>query len=172
VDEWASGVQGQPDMPTTSAPPRSSAVRTAGTAAALLCSLLVGSVGCQPASASIDVAPAPAEPRTAAASTASAAPSSPLGRLDAPTPGTRELRGVVAERLKAGSYSYLRIEGEDGSHWVATTGAGAEIGERVVVRSMGTRRDFNSPRLGRHFDELVFGFVDGSSHERTTTEKS
>lgn len=92
----------------------------------------------------------------------SPAPGNPLGGLERDA-DARELTGVVAERLTAGRYSYLRIHAacdrDCPDRWVATTGAGAEVGERVRVHSFGLRRDFDSPRLGRRFDELVFGTV-------------
>lgn len=96
----------------------------------------------------------------ATAPSVSAPAVSPLGQLEPPTATTREVAGVVAERLAAGTYSYLRVEAEGRSTWIATTGPGAALGQRVRVQSMGTRTDFYSPRLQRHFDELVFGFVD------------
>ncbi len=82
-----------------------------------------------------------------------------MGTLEAPEPGAAELTGTVTERLTAGSYSYLRIQDAGDERWIATMGAGAEVGARVIVRSFGTRRDFESPRLGRRFDELTFGSV-------------
>lgn len=84
---------------------------------------------------------------------------SPMGALDSPAADEREITGVVTERLVAGRYSYLCLDADGTRVWIATTGAGAEVGQRVHVRSLGTRRDFESPRLGRRFDELVFGVV-------------
>lgn len=145
---------------STSAP-SSSSPRSSRSVAVSLGLLAVLLLGCQPAS--------PRQHETAAAVVSKPA-GSPLTGLETPTADARELSGVVAERLAAGSYSYLRIEGEQGSHWIATTGPGAELGEHVRVRSMGTRHDFESPRLGRRFDELVFGFVEPGT--TTATEKT
>lgn len=79
-----------------------------------------------------------------------------MGGLVAPTTDEKSLAGVVTERLAAGSYSYLRLDGGD---WIATTGDPAQVGQRVQVQSFGTREDFESPRLGRRFDRVVFGIV-------------
>lgn len=89
----------------------------------------------------------------------SGGPHSPLAGLEAPVAGHREWTGIVAEQLSAGRYRYLRVDEQGTSHWVATTGVGPNVGERVHVRSYGTRHDFDSTRLGRRFDELVFGSV-------------
>lgn len=118
--------------------------------------VLFGAAGCSPAPPPIAAEPsAPTPP-----------PASPLGTLDPPAPGAAELSGTVVERLAAGRYHYLRIRSADTDRWIATMGAGADVGARVVVRSFGLRRDFDSPRLGRRFDELTFGSVrlaDGST---------
>jgi len=85
-----------------------------------------------------------------------AAPASPMGGLQAPSAAEKELEGTVTERLAAGRYSYLRL---DGDAWIATSGDPAQVGQRVHVQSFGTREDFESPRLGRRFDRVVFGIV-------------
>lgn len=68
-------------------------------------------------------------------------------------------RGVVVDRLAAGSYTYLRIDVDAHERWVAVVGSGHGVGDRVVVESMGVHRDFHSRRLGRAFDELHFASV-------------
>ncbi len=129
-----------------------------------LCCAVVG-----PAACSSPPAPTAEEPRsspTTATTPSPAIAASPMGTLAAPEPGAAELTGTVTERLTAGSYSYLRIHDAGDERWIATMGAGADVGARVIVRSFGTRRDFESPRLGRRFDELTFGSVrlaDGST---------
>ena len=102
----------------------------------------------------------PASARAPAEATERAATTIPLGELRPPAPGEAELVGVVEERLAAGSYTYLAVRVGETQHWVATMGPGREPGERVKVRSMGTRTDFFSRRLDRTFSELVFGVVD------------
>ena len=99
---------------------------------------------------------APAEPTPA-----------PIARIDpprtgppvttAPAPGDERFHGEVQERLAAGPYTYLRVATATGSRWVVTMGAAPD--GAVDVRNMGTHRNFHARRLGRDFDELVFGIV-------------
>ncbi len=76
---------------------------------------------------------------------------------NAPAPGDERFRGRVLERLPAGPYTYLHIATDVGARWVVTMGAAPE--GAVEVRNMGTQRNFHARRLGRDFDELVFGIV-------------
>lgn len=84
----------------------------------------------------------------------------PLTEVEPVRPGDERVRGQVAEALRAGSYTYLSIASDDGTtRWVVTMKRGISPGARVEVTNMGTRRDFRSKKLGRTFDELVFGVV-------------
>lgn len=75
----------------------------------------------------------------------------------APTPGDERFTGEVQERLAAGPYTYLRVATAAGPRWVVTMGAAPD--GAVEVRNMGTRHNFHARRIGREFDELVFGIV-------------
>ena len=81
-------------------------------------------------------------------------PPSPAGMPELDPPDGN-FSGVVAERLGAGGYTYLRV----GDTWVVTLGPGQTVGTPVDVISMGVRNDFRSKRLDRSFDHLVFGIV-------------
>ena len=89
-------------------------------------------------------------------------PQAPFAALPEP-PLTEELAfsGVVREVRPAGSYVYLAVENASGaSRWVATHArAAVPAGAEVDVRSFAARTDFESPRLGRTFDRLLFGIV-------------
>lgn len=76
---------------------------------------------------------------------------------EAPVAGDERFTGLVLERLPAGPYTYLQVATESGARWVVTMGAAPE--GAVEVRNMGTRKHFHARRLGREFDELVFGIV-------------
>lgn len=81
-------------------------------------------------------------------------------QLDTPDAESLPITGTVVERLGAGPYTYLRVESAGGaSSWVVTLGGGSQLGADVRVRSMGTKDDFRSARLGRTFDRLTFGIV-------------
>ncbi len=76
----------------------------------------------------------------------------------APVAGDERFVGRVLERLPAGPYTYLHVATDAGPRWVVTMGAAPQV-EAVEVRNMGTQRNFHARRLGRDFDELVFGIV-------------
>jgi len=116
----------------------------APTALSLL--LLAAALGCGPA----PIVPAPA-------------PLAGPPRPEAPVAGDERFTGRVLERLPAGPYTYLNEATDRGARWVVTMGAAPE--GAVEVRNMGTRRGFHARRLGRDFDELVFGVVAFRSFE-------
>ncbi len=76
---------------------------------------------------------------------------------EVPAAGDERFTGLVLERLPAGPYTYLQVATESGARWVVTMGAAPE--GAVEVRNMGIRKHFHARRLGREFDELVFGIV-------------
>lgn len=106
--------------------------------------LLASALACGPAAAVAEPAPAPA---------VLAGPPTP----EAPAAGDERFTGRVLERLPAGPYTYLQVATDSGARWVVTMGAAPE--GQVEVRNMGTRKQFHARRLGRDFDELVFGIV-------------
>jgi hypothetical protein len=84
----------------------------------------------------------------------------PLGRfgLSAGTP--RTLTGRVLERLRAGSYTYLRVRTASGSdHWIAALSRGISTSDAVAVKVFADAATFESRRLSRTFSPLYFGFV-------------
>ncbi len=87
---------------------------------------------------------------------------SPFAALPEP-PLAEELAfsGVVREVVPAGSYVYLAVTSESGApRWIATHAKGSlPAGSTVEVRSFAARNEFESPRLGRTFDRLLFGIV-------------
>lgn len=75
-------------------------------------------------------------------------------------PGLQAFDGTVKQQLKAGHYRYLDLSVADGRRvWVATMGAGAPVGSSVAVRAYSAAHDFQSRRLKRRFDQLLFGQV-------------
>ena len=64
--------------------------------------------------------------------------------------------GEVEERLVAGPYVYQRVAGR----WVVSMAITTPEGRgRVRVTAVGHADAFDSPRLGRRFDHLIFGMV-------------
>jgi hypothetical protein len=85
----------------------------------------------------------------------------PLLDLERPRGGEERLVGRIVELERAGAYTYASVDAGDGApRWVVMLRSGSlGAGDRVVVKNLGTRRDFRSRRLGRSFDELMFGVV-------------
>ncbi len=86
--------------------------------------------------------------------------SGPPTGLTPPAAGEEQLAGVVRERLRTGSYTYLRLSPDHGAdRWVVTLGNTVPVGAQIEVENLGSRHDFHSRRLGRNFADLVFGVV-------------
>jgi hypothetical protein len=86
---------------------------------------------------------------------------SPLVDAVEPDEALRDFDGVVRTRLVAGSYLYFEVEADDGARrWVATLKTSDALeADRVEVSSYAARSDFESRRLGRRFERLLFGRV-------------
>jgi hypothetical protein len=73
------------------------------------------------------------------------------------TPVLEHFTAVVDERLKAGSYTYVRLHDAAGAErWIATLGATAPDTTQVTVDVFARLQRFESPRLGRTFAPLSF----------------
>lgn len=64
--------------------------------------------------------------------------------------------GVVVDVLNGGGYTYLQIEDAKKKYWVAVGGVKIEKGTEVRFTEELRAKDFDSPSLGRKFDEIVF----------------
>jgi hypothetical protein len=64
--------------------------------------------------------------------------------------------GHVAEVLPAGSYTYLRLEGDEDGVWHVISDDPPYIGDRLRYHSYAERAPFHSARLDRDFPRLVF----------------
>jgi hypothetical protein len=113
---------------------------------------LLISVGCADAGAD-----------SALAELSESAPSNPLAGAAPLREPERDFDGVVRQRLPAGGYAYLQVQGPDSTRWVATMGGGEAPGTAVHVRGLATREDFHSRRLHRRFERVVFGIVEARS---------
>ena len=71
------------------------------------------------------------------------------------------IAGTVLETLHASSYTYLRFETPDGEAWAAVPQARLEIGAQVVIANPQVMSNFESKTLGRRFDTIYFGTLEG-----------
>lgn len=94
------------------------------------------------------------------AAAAVVATKNPFAEVDPPRAGDEKLHGRIVEILRAGSYTYASVQPDEGeARWVVTLRRGLSTGQEVDVKNMGTQRAFRSKRLGRTFDELIFGVI-------------
>jgi len=71
--------------------------------------------------------------------------------------------GKVENVLAAGSYTYFSLRlPDDRERWVVELSSSHRSASWVSVSSYGLRRNFDSPRLSRRFDELYFVSVSDS----------
>ena len=102
------------------------------------------SAGCDPTAAA---APPP---------TSAAAGANPLAAAE---PTDARLTGRVVEALRAGGYTYLRLDGPV-ARWAVVSGAAPAVGEHLRARVFAQAPQFHSSRLGRTFAELRFVRLD------------
>lgn len=107
----------------------------------------------------------------------SAFPSTPKGQMAASTnspppaqlQGSQTLSGKVAEVLQAGSYTYLRFETGE---WAAVPAAPSlQAGVFTHVQVQQYMQNFQSPSLGRVFENVAFGTL-GQQKEAPPTSES
>lgn len=92
----------------------------------------------------------------------------PLDRFGLSDGTPRTLTGRVAERLRAGSYTYLRVRTDAGTeHWVASLSLGLTASDAVAVKVIADAPTFESRRLSRTFSPLFFGVVRDATHPRS-----
>ena len=65
-------------------------------------------------------------------------------------------RGVVAESLNAAGYSFIRVDEDGHSVWLAAPEIALEVGQTVEWQGGGQMRNFTSRSLDRVFDEIIF----------------
>jgi len=71
------------------------------------------------------------------------------------------LVGTVFERIDAATYSYLRLKTADGEVWAAVPATPVEVGASVTVVEPMKMSKFESKTLGRTFDLIYFGKLQG-----------
>ncbi len=75
--------------------------------------------------------------------------------------------GDVIERIHVPNYTYLRLRVAGGGEtWAAIPKTEIEVGAHVRVIESLVMRKFTSPSLGRTFDSVVFGVLEGATPSR------
>ena len=69
---------------------------------------------------------------------------------------TQAHRGTVVESMSAAGYSYIRVEENGNSVWLAAPETTIEVGQSILWSGGTPMRNFNSRSLDRNFDEIIF----------------
>ena len=89
----------------------------------------------------------------------------PTGAGGAGSPATAaaptKVTGTVLEAVDASAYTYLRLKTAQGETWAAVTKAKVTVGATVTVVVSMVAESFESKSLGRTFDRLVMGTIEG-----------
>lgn len=64
--------------------------------------------------------------------------------------------GVVIESATAGGYTYVNVESNGQSFWIAGPQTAVQNGSRISFSEQIWMKDFNSKALGRSFDKILF----------------
>jgi hypothetical protein len=80
--------------------------------------------------------------------------------LPPPTGPNATVTGAVVERVDGAPYSFLRLETERGSMWVAVPMAEVPKKSKVTVKNGATLKNFESKQAGRKFEAVVFGVLE------------
>ena len=75
--------------------------------------------------------------------------------------GQNKLAGTVLETLDVPSYTYVRFETAEGEAWAAVPQTHLEIGAQIVIANPQPMANFESQTLGRKFDMIYFGTLEG-----------
>jgi len=76
---------------------------------------------------------------------------------------TASIKGKVLEVLDAGSFLYLRLETKDGETWAVVAAAPVKKGTEVTIDNPTAMTNFESKKLNRRFDQIVFGSIAGAA---------
>ena len=80
----------------------------------------------------------------------------------APAPGA-SVSGKVLEVLEVEGFTYLRLKTRDGELWAAVSRAPVKAGAEVTINDTNLMTNFESRKLNRKFDRIVFGSLAGAA---------
>ncbi len=64
--------------------------------------------------------------------------------------------GTVKSNQKAGGYSYIAVDIDGETFWLATAISNAKAGDKIAWKDHAVMTDFNSKALGRVFKQILF----------------
>lgn len=71
------------------------------------------------------------------------------------TPPARN-RGVVADAITAGGYSYIEVDIDGARYWLATLATAVQPGMKIEWQQYAVMNNFSSKALGRNFEQILF----------------
>ena len=72
------------------------------------------------------------------------------------TNASEQVTGIVIETIDAKTYTYLRLKGEKGEFWAASTSVSLKKGEKVILDKIYPMDNFHSKTLDRTFKRILF----------------
>ena len=76
---------------------------------------------------------------------------------------TASIKGKVLEVLDAESFVYLRLQTKDGETWAVVAKTPVKKGTEITIDNVTAMTNFESKKLNRKFDQIVFGSIAISS---------
>ena len=71
--------------------------------------------------------------------------------------------GSIVETMNVPNYTYIRFKDASGEiRWAAVPKDEVQVGEKVEIVESLVMKDFKSPTLGRTFDSIIFGTLEGA----------
>src|SRR4051794_37626256 len=67
------------------------------------------------------------------------------------------IRGIIAEKIDAATYSYLKLRTSTGEVWTAVPQTDTAVGTEVSVVGAAWMQNFESKTLNRKWDRIAFG---------------
>jgi len=96
------------------------------------------------------------KPKEQASTTPQTAQQQPELGTPPPPPPAAPVTGKVLETMDAAGYTYLNVETDGGSKWVAVNQTPVKVGEEVTFMDGMVMQNFFSKTLDRTFPEIVF----------------
>lgn len=74
-----------------------------------------------------------------------------------------KVTGKVLEVLDARAFTYIRLQTSEGELWAAINKAPVSLGSTITIETKMAADRFESQQLGRTFEKIVFGHLEGSA---------
>ena len=76
----------------------------------------------------------------------------------------------VLETLASGGYTYMKVQEDKKSYWIAMTQRAVNVGETITYSEQGWMKNFHSKTLNRTFDSILFAGDAPKTQAKKTTQ--